>query len=68
MSSQYRTWQEYQEATAKAFRELGCRAEVQRTITGARGATTSGFGWVSLTTEASATCRDKHVQGLEVAE
>ena len=37
MSSQYRTWQEYQEATAKAFRELGCRAEVQRTITGARG-------------------------------
>lgn len=37
MSWKYSDWQEYQEAVAEAFRELGCRAEVQKTITGARG-------------------------------
>ena len=37
MSSEYGTWHDYQEAVAAAFRELGCRAEVDKTVTGARG-------------------------------
>ena len=37
MSPTYGNWREYQEAVAEAFRKLGCRAEVDRTVTGARG-------------------------------
>ncbi|MXZ09835.1 MAG: restriction endonuclease [Gemmatimonadetes bacterium] len=37
MSSKYGNWREHQEAVAEVFRELGCRAEVEKTITGARG-------------------------------
>ncbi len=37
MSSEYGTWHDYQEAVAAAFRELGCSAEVDKTVTGARG-------------------------------
>ena len=37
MSPKYGNWLEYQEAAAEVFRELGCRAEVEKTITGARG-------------------------------
>ena len=37
MSPQYRHWREYQEATARVFGQLGCHAEVEKTITGARG-------------------------------
>ena len=37
MSSKYGNWRDYQEAVAKAFRKLGCSAEVNKTVTGARG-------------------------------
>ena len=37
MSATYGSWREYQEAVAEAFRKLGCRAEVDKTVTGARG-------------------------------
>ena len=37
MSPQYRDWREYQEATARVFRQLGCHAEVDKTIEGTRG-------------------------------
>ena len=35
--SQYGSWQEYQRAAARAFRDLDCTAEVDKIITGARG-------------------------------
>ena len=37
MSPTYGNWREYQEVVAEAFRKLGCRAEVDKTVTGARG-------------------------------
>ncbi len=37
MSSKYANWREYQEAVAAVFRQLGCNAEVEKTVTGARG-------------------------------
>ncbi len=37
MSPKYTDWHEYQEAVAKVFRELGCSAEVDKTVTGVRG-------------------------------
>ena len=37
MSPTYGNWREYQEAVAEAFRKLGCGAEVDKTVTGARG-------------------------------
>ena len=37
MSSKYANWQEYQEAVAAVFRQLGCNAEVEKTVTGTRG-------------------------------
>ena len=37
MSTNYGNWREYQEAVAAAFRKLGCSAEVDKTVTGARG-------------------------------
>ena len=37
MSSKYRNWREYQEAVADVFRNLGCRAEVEKKVTGVRG-------------------------------
>ena len=37
MNSKYTNWREYQKATAEVFRDLGCRAEVEKTIKGARG-------------------------------
>ena len=37
MSPNYGDWREYQEAAARVFRDLGCTAEVEKTVTGARG-------------------------------
>ena len=37
MSPTYGNWREYQEAVAEVFRRLGCRADVDKTVTGARG-------------------------------
>ena len=37
MSSTYDDWRQYQDAVARAFRELGCSAEVEKTVAGARG-------------------------------
>ena len=37
MSSKSGNWPDYQEAVAEAFRKLGCSAEVNKTVTGARG-------------------------------
>ena len=37
MSPTYENWREYQEAVAEVFRKLGCKAEVDKTVTGARG-------------------------------
>ena len=37
MSSKYGNWRDYQEAVAEAFRNLGCSAEVNKTVAGARG-------------------------------
>ena len=37
MSPKYTSWQDYQEAVAVVFRNLGCKAEVNKTLTGARG-------------------------------
>ena len=37
MSPKYGNWREYQEAVAKVFRELGCSAELEKTVTSARG-------------------------------
>ncbi len=37
MSSDFEDWSEHQEAVANVFRELGCRAEVDKTVIGARG-------------------------------
>ena len=37
MSSRYGNWREYQEAVAEVFRNLGCRAEVEKKVVGARG-------------------------------
>ena len=37
MSPTYKDWRDYQEAVAKVFRNLGCRAEVDKTVTGVRG-------------------------------
>ena len=37
MSPKYRNWREYQEAVAEVFRSLGCTAEVNKTVFGARG-------------------------------
>ena len=37
MGTKYYNWRDYQEAVAQAFRQLGCRAEVDKTVTGARG-------------------------------
>lgn len=37
MNLKHENWREYQEAVARAFRELGCSAEVDKTVTGARG-------------------------------
>ena len=37
MNPKYGNWREYQEAVAKVFRELGCSAEVEKTVTSARG-------------------------------
>ena len=37
MSSKFGNWRDYQEAVAEAFRKLGCSAEVNKTVTGARG-------------------------------
>ena len=37
MNSTYGNWREYQEAVAEVFRKLGCRAEVAKTVMGARG-------------------------------
>ena len=37
MNPKYRNWRDYQEAVAEVFRELGCNAEVDKTVTGARG-------------------------------
>ena len=37
MSQRYTSWREYQEAAAAVFRALGCTAEVEKTIAGARG-------------------------------
>ena len=33
----YGNWREYQEAVAEVFRKLGCNAEVNKTVCGARG-------------------------------
>ena len=37
MSPTYGNWREYQEAVAEVFRKLGCKAEVDKTVMGARG-------------------------------
>ena len=37
MSPPNENWREYQEAVAEAFRELGCKADVDKTVIGARG-------------------------------
>ena len=37
MRSKYGNWCEYQEAVAEVFRKLGCRAEVNKKLTGPRG-------------------------------
>ena len=37
MNQEYENWRKYQEAVAQVFRKLGCRAEVDKTVTGARG-------------------------------
>ena len=37
MSPNYRNWRDYQEAAANVFRGLGCSAEVDKSVTGARG-------------------------------
>ena len=37
MTLDYGRWQKYKQATAAVFKELGCRAEVEKTITGTRG-------------------------------
>ena len=37
MSPTYENWREYQESVAEVFRKVGCRAEVDKTVTGARG-------------------------------
>lgn len=37
MSPKYRSWQDYQEAAAAVFRNLGCTADVDKTVSGARG-------------------------------
>ena len=37
MSPNYNNWRDYQEAVAAVFRELGCSAEVDKKVTGARG-------------------------------
>ena len=37
MSPKYRRWQDYQEAAAAVFRNLGCTADVDKTVSGARG-------------------------------
>lgn len=37
MSPKYQSWQAYQEAVGTAFRELGCKAEVNKTLASARG-------------------------------
>ena len=36
MNSKYRSWQDYQEAAAAVFRDLGCTADVDKTVSGAR--------------------------------
>ena len=36
MSSEYKNWREYQEAAARIFRKLGCSAEVEKPVRGAR--------------------------------
>ncbi len=37
VSRTYKNWCEYQEAVAEVFRKLGCKADVDKTVTGARG-------------------------------
>ena len=37
MSPKYEDWRDYQGAVAEVFRQLGCSAEVDKTVTGARG-------------------------------
>ena len=37
MNAEYGDWRDYQEAVAEVFRNLGCSAEVEKTVTGARG-------------------------------
>ena len=37
MSPKYKSWQAYQETVGTAFRELGCKAEVNKTLASARG-------------------------------
>ena len=37
LSSKYKNWREYQETVADVFRNLGCRAEVEKKVTGVRG-------------------------------
>ena len=37
MNPKFGSWREYQDATAAAFRDLGCKAEVNKTLTSARG-------------------------------
>ena len=37
MNPRYKNWRDYQEAVAEVFRKLGCSAEVDKTVTGARG-------------------------------
>ena len=37
MSPKYPSWQAYQEAVGTAFRDLGCKAEVNKTVASARG-------------------------------
>ena len=37
MNTEYGSWRDYQEAVAGVFRRLGCSAEVDKTVTGARG-------------------------------
>ncbi len=37
MTPKYQNWREYQEVVAEAFRNLGCTAEVNKTVFGARG-------------------------------
>ena len=37
MNPKYHSWQDYQEAAAEVFRDLGCTADVNKTVSGARG-------------------------------